>query len=121
MAKETKLERYLKFQLEHLTGSKYANCPFCGHKPRAILSMERERHVGCINKDCALYNHAMPEALWEIRVSESAPKCEICGRQAEGDEIGGCNKCSLTVCEDCISKEGWCLECVYDFGKGDQK
>ena len=119
MKKKTKLERYLTFHLEYLTGSKYSNCPFCGCKPRQILSLKEDKKLSCVNKECCLYNHEITGKQWESRVPEHAPICDICGKQAE--EIGGCNKCSLTACEDCISEEGWCLECMYDFGGQNKK
>lgn len=121
MAKETKRERYLKFHLDYVMGTKYSNCPFCGHKPREILSRKEEKKVACENKDCCLFNHEIPAEKWESRISEYAAICEICGRQSDGDDIGGCNKCSLTVCSNCVSEEGWCLECIYDFGGAGKK
>ena len=120
MKKKTKLEKFLTFHLEYLTGSKFSNCPFCGYKPREVLTLDEGTKVCCINKDCGIFEHIMPLELWEKRVNDHSPICDICGRQADvdSDEIGGCNKCSLVACKDCISEEGWCLECVYDFGKG---
>ena len=118
MKKQTKLERYLSFHLAYLTGSKFANCPFCGDKPRELLNTDKEGKVRCINKACGLYNHFMSVKQWEERIASHTNTCDICGKQRDDDAtIGSCNKCSLSACEDCVSEDGWCLECVYDFGK----